>query len=89
MTIDSLSQALSLTQNQRTKMLPSYTALNAVVKDAAARRQGIRQRMQGSFVPGQEPTPAWVAAIRNALSPDQQAKFDALAKPRLARPPRQ
>ena len=105
MTIDSLSQALNLTAAQRTKITPSYTALNAVMKDAAARRQAIRQQMQGSFVPGQEPTPEqrarmdsvrvemegfqaeadqWIAAIRNALTPDQLTKFDALPKPQLA-----
>jgi hypothetical protein len=64
MTIDSLSQALSLTADQRTKITPSYTALNGVMKDAAARRQAIRQQMQGSgFTPGQEPTPAMRAHI--------------------------
>jgi LTXXQ motif family protein len=105
MTIDSLSQALGLTADQRAKVAPPYTALNAVMKDAAARRQAIRQQMQGSFVPGQEPTPEmrarmdsvraeldgfqaeadqWIAAIRNVLTPDQQAKFDALPKPQLA-----
>ena len=61
MTIDSLGQALSLTPEQRTKVTPAYTALNGVMKDAAARRQAIRQRMQasggGGFTPGQEPTP--------------------------------
>src|SRR6266545_5057789 len=60
-TIDSLSQTLGLTAEQRTKITPSYTALNGVMKDAAARRQAIRQRMQasggGGFTPGQEPTP--------------------------------
>ena len=107
MTIDSLSQALNLNADQRTKITPAYTALNAVMKDAAARRQAIRQQMQGRFVPGQEPTPAmrakfdsvrsemegfqaeadqWVGAIRNALRPEQQTKFDALPKPQLARP---
>jgi len=83
-----------------------------VMKDAAARRQAIRQQMQGSFVQGQEPSPEmrakmdsvraemegfqaeadqWLAAIRNLLTPAQQAKFDALAKPQLTRrgPPRQ
>jgi hypothetical protein len=105
MTIDSLSQALGLTADQRTKVTPPYTALNAVMKDAAARRQAIRQQMQGSFVPGQEPTPEmrarmdsvrvemdgfqaeadqWIAAIRNALTPEQQTRFDALPKPQLA-----
>jgi len=105
MTIDSLSQALGLNADQRTKITPAYTALNGVMKDAAARRQAIRQQMQGSFVPGQEPSPEmrarmdsvraemegfqaeadqWIAAIRNNLSADQQAKFDALPKPQLA-----
>ena len=69
MTIDSLSQVLSLTPAQRTKITPAYTALNGVMKDAAARRQAIRQHMQasgGGFTPGQEPTPA------------QRAKFDSV-----------
>src|ERR1041385_723056 len=67
MTIDSLSQALGLTADQRTKVTPSYTALNGVIKDAAARRQAIRQQMQASgFTPGQEPTP------------EQRAKFDSV-----------
>src|SRR5438132_1706691 len=69
MTIDSLNQALGLSADQRTKVTPAYTALNGVMKDAAARRQAIRQQMQASgstFTPGQEPTPA------------QRAKFDSL-----------
>jgi len=112
MTIDSLSQTLGLTADQRTKVTPSYTALNGVMKDAAARRMAIRQRMQaagggGGFTPGQEPTPEqrarfdsirtemegfqteadqYYAAIRNALTPAQQTKFDALPKPMVVRP---
>lgn len=112
MTIDSLAQAVGLTADQKPKVAQPYTALNGVMKDAAARRQAIRQQMQGSFVPGQEPSPEmrakmdsvraemdgfqaeadqWLAAIRNLLTPAQQAKFDALAKPQLTRrgPPRQ
>jgi Spy/CpxP family protein refolding chaperone len=107
MTIDSLSQALSLTADQRTKITPAYTALNGVMKDAAARRQAIRQRMQASgFTPGQAPTPEqrakfdsvrtemegfqaeadqWHAAIRNSLTPPQQAKLDVLPKPQVFR----
>jgi hypothetical protein len=57
MTIDSLSQALGLSAEQRTKITPSYTALNGVMKDAAAKRQAFRQQMQGQFTPGQEPSP--------------------------------
>src|SRR5206468_4955901 len=48
MTIDSLSQALGLSTEQRTKVTPAYTALNGVMKDAATRRQAIRQQMQAS-----------------------------------------
>ena len=67
MTIDSLSQALGLSAAQRTKITPAYTALNGVMKDAAARRQAIRQQMQTSgFTPGQEPTP------------EQRARFDSV-----------
>jgi len=67
MTIDSLTQTLGLTPAQRTKITPAYTALNGVMKDAAARRQAIRQQMQASgFTPGQEPTP------------EQRAKFDSV-----------
>jgi len=104
MTIDSLSQALGLNTAQRTKITPAYTALNGVMKDAAARRQAIRQRMQGTFTPGQEPTPEqrarfdsvriemegfqaeadeWLAGIRSNLTPEQQAKLDALPKPQV------
>lgn len=106
MTIDSLSQALGLSSAERTRITPAYTALNGVMKDAAARRAQIRQQIQGSgFTPGQEPTPdmrarmdsvraemdgfqaeadQWYAAIRNNLTPAQQAKLDALPKPQLA-----
>jgi len=118
MTFDSLSQAITLNADQRTKITPSYTALNGVMKEAAARRQAIRQQMQASgfqFTAGQEPTPEmrakmdsvrtemegfqaeadqWYAAIRNALTPAQQTKLDALPKPQVFRrpgggPPRQ
>ncbi len=67
MTIDSLSAALNLTADQRAKISPSYTALNGVLKDAAAKRQAFRQQMQGSgFQPGQEPTPEMRALRQHA-----------------------
>jgi len=57
-----LSQTLWPDSEQRTEDTPAYTALNGVMKDAAARRQAIRQQMQasagGGFTPGQEPTPS-------------------------------
>lgn len=109
MTLDSLAEALGLTAEQKPKVAQPYTALNGVMKDAAARRAVLRQRMQqgqGTIQPGQEPTPEmrarmdslraefegyqaeadqWLAAIRNLLTPAQQAKFDALSKPQLIR----
>src|SRR5260221_13907518 len=58
MTIDSLSQTIGLTPAQRTKITPAYTALNGVMRDAAARRQAIRQQMQaGGFPPGEGAPP--------------------------------
>ncbi len=69
MTIDSLSQALGLNADQTKKVTPAYTALNGVMKDAAVRRQAIRQQMQAAgvtFTPGQEPTP------------EQRAKMDSV-----------
>jgi LTXXQ motif family protein len=102
MTLDSLAQAVGLTADQRTKITPPYNALNGVMKDAAARRTAIRQKMQGRFQPGSAPSPEmrarmdsvraemegfqaeadqWVQAMRNQLTAEQQAKFDALPKP--------
>jgi hypothetical protein len=66
MTIDSLAQALGLTADQRAKVTPPYTALNGVLRDAAARRQAMRQRMQGGFRPGQAPTPEMRARMDSA-----------------------
>ncbi len=57
MTIDSLAEAVGLTADQKTKVAQPYTALNGVMRDVAARRQALRQQMQGNFMPGQEPTP--------------------------------
>lgn len=67
MTIDSLSQTLGLTPAQRSKINPAYTALNGVMKDAAAKRQAFRQQMQSSgFTPGQQPTPEMRARMDSA-----------------------
>lgn len=57
MTMDSLTAAVGLTAEQRTKVAQAYTALNAVMKQAADRRAALRSQMQGQFTPGQEPTP--------------------------------
>lgn len=45
LTLDSLSQAVGLTAEQRTKVTDPYNALNAVLKEAAAKRQAMRERM--------------------------------------------
>src|SRR5258708_3579439 len=66
MTLDSLVQAVGLTADQKPKVAQPYTALNGVMHDAAARRQAIRQQMQGSFTPGQEPTPEMRAKMDSA-----------------------
>jgi hypothetical protein len=69
MTIDSLSDAIGLNADQRTKVTPAYTALNGVMKDAAAKRQAFRQKMQASgFQFGQEPTPEMRAQMDSARS---------------------
>jgi len=68
-TIDSLSQTLGLTADQRTKITPAYTALNGVMKDAAAKRQAFREQMQASgFQFGQPPTPEMRAKMDSARS---------------------
>src|SRR6267154_5299601 len=66
MTIDSLAQAVGLTADQKPKVAQPYTALNGVMHDAAARRQAIRQQMQGSFTPGQEPSAEMRAKMDSA-----------------------
>ena len=63
MTIDSLAEAVGLTADQKTKVVPPYTALNGVMRDVAARREALRQQMQGRFIPGMEPTPAMRARM--------------------------
>jgi len=65
-TIDSLVQALSLTADQRAKVTPPYTALNGVLRDAAARRQAMREQMRGGFQPGQPPSPEMRARMDSA-----------------------
>lgn len=64
MTIDSLSQALGLTADQKTKIVQPYTALNAVMKQAAERRAEMMKQFQaggGGFTPGQPMDPAMQA----------------------------
>ena len=66
LTMDSLTAAVGLTAAQKTKVTQAYTALNAVMKQAADRRTALRGQMQGQFTPGQEP------------SPEQRARMDSV-----------
>ena len=110
LTLDSLTELVGLTAQQRARVTEPYTALNAVLKQAANRRAELRaqfQRRQGGGQPGGPPPAAtpeqraradslraefqalqdeadlWHGAIRDLLMPEQQAKFDALAPPRV------
>ena len=106
LTIDSLTQILGLSAEQRTKVSGPYTALNGVLKQAAdqraamrgtmrrrdagemtpAEREAMRARMdsvRAELAPLQAEVDEWHAAIRGALTPEQQTKFDALPKPRV------
>ena len=49
MTIDSLAQAVGLTAEQRGRVTEPYTALNGVMRDAAARRRAVREAMQAAL----------------------------------------
>lgn len=49
MTIDSLAQALGLTVEQRGRVGEPYTALNGVMREAAARRRAVREAMQAAL----------------------------------------
>ena len=82
MTMDSLTQALELTAAQKTSVTGPYTALNGVMRDVAARRQTLRQQMQGNFIPGQEPTPE-MRARRDSVRAEME-EFQAEADQWLA-----
>ena len=77
MTIDSLRQALNLTAAQRPKVAQAYDSLNAVIKEAVARRQAFRQQMQGAFQPGQEPSPELRARMDSARAQMQEFQTEA------------
>ncbi|MGH2600567.1 MAG: hypothetical protein ACREMJ_04180 [Gemmatimonadales bacterium] len=110
LTLDSLIAILGLTTEQKTKVTEPYTALNAVLEQAAGRRERLRGTMPRAGGSPGEMTPEqrqamrarmdsvraefetlqaeadeWHAAIRNLLSAEQQARFDALPKPRAFR----
>lgn len=49
MTIDSLAHAVGLTADQRERVAEPYTALNGVMREAAARRRAVREAMQAAL----------------------------------------
>jgi hypothetical protein len=109
MTLDSLTQAVGLTPAQREKVAGPYNALNAVLKQGAAKRTAMRERwggggmrsmrdatdeqrqvmrarldsMRAELQPLQDEADQYYLAIRAALTPEQQPKFDGLPKPSL------
>jgi hypothetical protein len=62
LTLDSLTEVLGLSAEQRTKVSEPYTALNAVLKQAANRRAQLRGSFQGRSP--QEMTPEDRQAMR-------------------------
>jgi hypothetical protein len=76
LTIDSLSQALTLTAAERAKIAQPYDSLNAVMRTAAARRQAIRQQMQEAFQGGQ-PSPEMRARMDSARAQMQEFQTEA------------
>lgn len=72
MTIDALAQAVGLTADQRERVAEPYTALNGVLREAAARRHAVREAMQAALA-GRSPqdlSEAERAAVR--------ARFDSV-----------
>ena len=68
LTLDSLSQAVGLDAGQRSTVTDPYRALNAVLKQAAAKRAELRRRFEG------QPRPASPADV----TPEMRARFDSV-----------
>lgn len=77
MTVDSLAQALGLTTDQKAKVTPPYTALNGVLREAAARRQAMREQMRGGFQPGQPPSPEMRARMDSVRAEMEEFQAEA------------
>lgn len=95
MTFDSLVAAVAITDAQKPAAQKHYDALNVVMKQSAERRRAVMGTMMGGGPPSPEQREAMRAEfdkfqadadahygeLRKLLTADQQAKFDALAKP--------
>jgi len=97
-TMDSVGQALSLTDAEKTQIKPQYDSINAILMRAQAIRDSLRSTMQGGgdfraamqaarglLQPLQDQEDALVKAIRGKLTADQAAKLDAAPPPRVLR----
>jgi hypothetical protein len=96
MTIDSLAEAVGLTEVQRPEFVKRYDALNGVMKKAADERRKLREE-SGGGMPSREAAQTLRSKLefmqtdldkhyhelRKLLSEDQHERFDALGKPRL------
>jgi len=98
LTLDSVTQALSLTDAERTAIQPQYDSINAVLMRAAAIRDSLRSNMQpggdmrSAFAaarqllqPLQDQEDALVKEIQGKLSADHAAKLDQAPPPRVLR----
>ena len=78
MTLDSLSQAVGLTADQKSKVAPHYAELNAVMKKAADRRIAFRQSMGAGGGMGQM-TPEQREAMRPKMD-SLRAELDGMQR---------
>jgi len=96
MTLDSLVQAVGVTDAQKPDVEKHYHALNAGMKKAADERRAMREQMGGAppapeqmqamrekMQGAQTDLDSHLKAIRDLLTPEQQTQLDALEKPRV------
>jgi hypothetical protein len=81
LTLDSLAGAVGLSADQRGKVTEPYTALNAVMKDAAAKRAAMRERMMKemggrTFADLTDADRARLRAVNDSIRPELQAMQD-------------
>jgi hypothetical protein len=97
LTIDSLVAAVGITDAQKPDVTKHYDAVNAIMKQAAHERQEMFASMGGER-PSADQMQAFrtklesmqvdldkhLKELRDLLTPEQQAKLDALPQPRVA-----
>ncbi|MGH7569777.1 MAG: hypothetical protein ACREL9_12570 [Gemmatimonadales bacterium] len=77
LTLDSLTALVGLTADQRAKVAPPYTALNAVVKQAADKRAALRRQFRRPNGSSPDPTPEQRQAMRARMD-SVRAEFEGL-----------